>query len=129
MTHLEAEWTDEKVEGIIGRLLRLGVMLAGAVVLGGAVVYLLRHCSECPEYGVFRGEPNNFKTLGGIWQQTLAGRGRGLIQLGLLVLVATPIARVAFSLWAFARQRDWLYVGVTLLVLGVLLFSLLAGRS
>jgi uncharacterized membrane protein len=54
----------------------------------------------------------------------LLGSGRGWIQLGLLLLIATPVARVAFSVYAFARQRDFLYVGVTLIVLTVLLFGL-----
>jgi uncharacterized membrane protein len=125
MNSTDSRWTDVQVETIIGNLLRWGVMVAGAVVLAGAVVYLLRHGSECPNYQVFRGEPTDLKTVWGIWQQTLTGHGRGLIQLGLLLLVATPIARVAFSLTAFARQRDRLYVGVTLLVLAVLLYSLL----
>ena len=43
----------------------------------------------------------------------LGGRGRALIQLGLLLLIATPVARVAFSVFAFERQRDWTYVGIT----------------
>jgi uncharacterized membrane protein len=51
---------------------------------------------------------------------------RGVIQLGLLLLVATPVARVIFSVFAFARQRDFTYVVITLIVLGVLLFSLFA---
>ena len=53
--------------------------------------------------------------------------GRGLIQLGLLLLIATPIARVVFSVAGFARQRDWLYVAITLIVLTLLGYSLLAG--
>ncbi|MEN6549482.1 MAG: DUF1634 domain-containing protein [Armatimonadia bacterium] len=117
--------TDHKVESIIGNLLRIGVGVAGAVVFAGALIYLIRHGAECPNYQVFRGEPTDLTTLGGIWSQTLTGHGRGLIQLGLLVLIATPIARVAFSLIAFMRQRDRLYVGITLLVLVVLLYSLL----
>lgn len=125
MEHSKSGWTDERVEGIIGNLLRLGVLLAGSVVLSGALVYLFRHGHEMPNYQVFRGEPTELKTLAGIWQQTLSGHGRGFIQLGLLLLIATPIARVAFSLFAFVRQRDRLYVAVTLLVLGVLLYSLL----
>ena len=51
-----------------------------------------------------------------------------MIQLGLLVLIATPIARVAFSLVAFALQRDRIYVIVTLIVLAVLLYSLTGGH-
>jgi uncharacterized membrane protein len=53
------------------------------------------------------------------------GRGRGLIQLGLLFLIATPIARVAFSIVGFAIERDRMYVVFTLIVLAILLYSLL----
>jgi uncharacterized membrane protein len=54
----------------------------------------------------------------------LAGQGRGIIQLGLLFLIATPVARVVFSIFAFSVQRDRLYVVVTLTVLAILMFSL-----
>lgn len=57
----------------------------------------------------------------------LDGRGRALIQLGLLLLIATPVSRVAFSVFAFERQRDWTYVGITLAVLAVLVYSLAGG--
>ncbi|HXU49289.1 MAG TPA: DUF1634 domain-containing protein, partial [Candidatus Binatia bacterium] len=50
--------------------------------------------------------------------------GRGLIQLGLLLLIATPVARVIFSVFAFLYERDWKYVFFTLIVLGLLIFSL-----
>ncbi len=53
------------------------------------------------------------------------GRGQGLIQLGLLLLIATPIARVALSVVGFAIERDRMYVAFTLIVLAILLYSLL----
>ena len=65
----------------------------------------------------------------GVVAGALALRAQSVIQLGLLVLIATPIARVAFALLAFARQRDATYVAVSALVLAVLLFSLLGGVS
>jgi len=52
----------------------------------------------------------------------------GIIQLGLLLLIATPVARVVFSIVVFALQRDWLYVGITLAVLAVLAYGLAAAR-
>jgi uncharacterized membrane protein len=55
------------------------------------------------------------------------GQGRGLIALGLMLLIAVPVGRVVFSVYAFARRRDRLYVVVTLVVLGLLLFSLFSG--
>ncbi|MGD0510068.1 MAG: DUF1634 domain-containing protein [Terriglobales bacterium] len=118
-------WRDRRIEVILGNLLRTGVLLSAAVVLSGACVYLHRHAHEPADYRVFRGEPSEFRTIPGVIRSVINGRGRGLIQLGLLILIATPIARVAFSVVGFAIERDRLYVAFTLIVLAVLLYSLL----
>ncbi len=123
------QWTDQYVEELIGNLLRVGVTLAAAVVLFGGSVYLARHGRAAPQYHVFMGEPTDLRTMSGIVKDALAFRGRGLIQLGLLLLIATPIARVAFSVAAFAVQRDRLYLVVTLIVLAVLMYSLMGGHA
>jgi uncharacterized membrane protein len=94
----------------------------------GAAFYLVRHGGEHPDYRLFRGEPAALRDIGGIVRESLKWRGTGLIQLGLLVLLATPVARVAFSVVAFLLQRDRLYVVVTLIVLGILLYSIAGGR-
>ena len=116
--------TDERVELMLAHLLRLGVSLAAVVVLIGGVLYLVRHGSEPAEHRVFHGEPADLRSPSGIVADALALSSRGLIQLGLLLLVATPVARVAFSVFAFLRQRDVTYVVLTLTVLAVLLYSL-----
>lgn len=118
------EWTDEQVEQIMGNLLRVGVLLAAAVVLAGGILYLSRYGNLFPEYRVFHGEPAEFRSVSGVVEAALALRSRGLIQLGLLLLIATPVARVVLSVFAFALQRDYTYVVVTLIVLAVLLYSL-----
>jgi uncharacterized membrane protein len=115
---------DWQVEQIMGTLLRTGVTLAAILVLAGGIVYLARHGMEQTDLRVFRGEPADLDSLEGIVVAAWSGRGRGIIQLGLLVLIATPVARVAFSAVAFAWERDWIYVAFTLIVLGVLLYSL-----
>jgi uncharacterized membrane protein len=120
---------DRRMDEIMGIVLRTGVILAAAIVLLGGVVYLARHPGPVRDYRVFQGEPPEFKTVSGIVREAAAFRGRGLIQLGLLVLIATPIARVAFSLFAFLWQRDWTYVVVTVIVLGLLVYSLLGGHG
>jgi uncharacterized membrane protein len=113
------------IAALIGRLLRVGVLTSAAVVLVGAAVYLARNGAARPHYGVFRGEPGALRSVSGIVADAFCLNGRGIIQLGLLLLVATPIARVALSVAAFAAERDRLYVVVTLLVLSLLLYSLL----
>jgi uncharacterized membrane protein len=75
---------------------------------------------------VFHGEPADLRSLSGIVTDALSLQSRGIMQLGLL-LIATPVARVAFSVSAFAQQRDRTYVIVTLRVLAVLLYSLVGG--
>jgi uncharacterized membrane protein len=118
-------WDDHRIEVILGNLLRVGVLISAAVVLCGACIYLSRHAHEPADYRVFKGEPSDFRTISGVIQSVLNGRGRGWIQLGLLLLIATPIARVAFSIVGFALERDRLYVAFTLIVLAILLYSLL----
>lgn len=118
-------WRDRRIEVILGNLLRAGVLISAAVVLWGACIYLFRHAHEPADYRIFRGEPSEFRTIPGVIQSVINGRGRGLIQLGLLLLIATPIARVGFSVVGFAIERDRMYVAFTLIVLVILLYSLL----
>ena len=118
-------WTDRQMDVIIGNLLRSGVVLSALIVLFGAVIYLLRHGHSPTEYRVFRGEPTDLRSVRGILRDALALRGRGIIQLGLLFLIATPVARVAFSIFGFAEERDRMYVVVASIVLLVLLYSLI----
>jgi len=129
MSATTVQRTDRRMDEIMGTLLRTGVILAAVVVFVGAVVYLSRHRVPPTNYHVFQGEPAEVRTISGILHEALAFNGRGLIQLGLLILIATPIARVVFSVLAFLYQRDWMYVVVTLFVLGLLFYSLLAGHG
>jgi uncharacterized membrane protein len=117
-------WNDVRIEHTIGNLLRAGVILAAAVVLAGGVLYVARYGGQKPQYGMFRGEPSDLRNVSQIAGQAISLHSRGLIQLGLLILIATPVARVAFSVLAFAAERDWLYVVVTLIVLAILVYSL-----
>ncbi|HUK14081.1 MAG TPA: DUF1634 domain-containing protein [Thermoanaerobaculaceae bacterium] len=121
-------WTDQRIEQVVGGLLRTGVAVAAAVVLAGGVLFLVRHGAEQPHYGVFHGEPSDLRSVRGIVADVASGRARGLIQLGLLLLVATPVARVVFSVAGFALEHDRTYVWITLAVLAVLLFSLAGGH-
>jgi uncharacterized membrane protein len=122
-------WTDEQVEQILGNLLRIGVLAAAGVVAAGGVVYLARHGTEPADLHRFHSEPEELRSPWGIVAAALALRGRGVIQLGLLLLIATPVARVIFSVYAFARQRDFTYVVLTLIVLAILLYSLFLGDT
>jgi uncharacterized membrane protein len=120
-------WTDEQIEAIISNLLRAAIAVVSVIVVAGGVHYLLLHGAESPQYHIFRGEPPEYRSAAGAVAAALALRGRGMIEVGLLLLILTPVARVAFSALAFARQRDWTYVSVTATVLVILLYNLIGG--
>jgi uncharacterized membrane protein len=121
----DRSWTDKRMELFIGNLLRAGVLLSALIVLFGAVIYLVRHGHSRADYRVFRGEPSELRGVGGILRDAVALRSGGIIQLGLLLLIATPVARVAFSIFGFAQERDRLYVAVAATVLFILAYSLI----
>ena len=121
MTH---NWTDEYVELIVGSFLRTGVIIACFFVLMGGILYLIKYGGDVPEYKIFTGEPADLRSVHGIVIDAFSLRSRGIIQFGLLLLMFTPVAWVAFLLFAFAKQRDRTYVIVTTIVLAALLFSL-----
>jgi uncharacterized membrane protein len=122
-----ADFDDSRMESIMGLLLRFGVVLASTVVLAGGVFYLQDHAGQRPDYRSFVAHPVQLRHPGELW----AGIGRGsadaIVELGILLLVATPIARVVFAVMAFAMERDRLYVAISLTVLAVLLYGMLKG--
>jgi uncharacterized membrane protein len=120
---------DEHIEQIIGRLLQIGVLLAAGVVIIGGSMLLMHYGSIPANFRQFKGEDPVLKSVGSIAHGVITGDSRAIVQLGLVLLIATPVARVALTLGAFALQRDRLYVAVTTLVLTVLLYGLFWGRA
>ena len=116
---------DRRLELMIGNLLRIGVMLAAALVILGGAVYLAQHAAEPVNYHTFVPGPEKLRTLGGIVHSAAQFESEGLVQLGLLLLIATPIARVVFAAVGFQLERDRLYIAISLIVLSILIFSLL----
>lgn len=109
---------DDRMERIIGNLLRAGVTLAAAVVLAGGIWYLIAAGNTAPAYAPFRPDVRGVHAL-----RTLPAP-QAIILAGLLILIATPVARVVFSLIAFAMEKDRVYVAITTLVLAILLYSI-----
>jgi uncharacterized membrane protein len=98
-------------------------------VLIGAGLLLARHGGNLASYSEFRSEPNELRTVLGIVRAAASMNAAAIVQLGLVLLIATPIARVGFTLVAFILQRDRTYVLITTLVMILLLFGLVFGRG
>lgn len=117
--------TDKDVAAIVGRLLRLGVITASTVATLGGIMFLIVHRSEVSDFTQFRGAPEYLRSLGGIWAGLLDFDPRAIIQAGVLILIATPILRVMLSVFAFALEKDYLYVVITLVVLAIISIGML----
>lgn len=118
--------TDERLEMIVGRLLRTGVLLSAAVVLAGGIWWLTEAAHRKPDYHQFHSEPRELRHISSLVSGLAHPSPEIVIQWGLLLLIATPVARVALALAAFGLERDRGYVVITLVVLLVLLYSLAA---
>jgi len=115
---------DQKMEVAIGQLLRAGVLIAAAVVFIGGLLYLNQTRGPRHDYSTFHGVADDLRSPTGVVKHAFTGDSRALIQLGLLLLIATPVARVLFAAFAFLLEKDWLYVAVSLIVFTVLMYSL-----
>jgi len=120
-------FNDARMESIMGRLLQVGVLLAATVVLVGGVMYLFAHAGAAANYRVFAARPVALRHPAALLNGIARGDASAIIELGILLLVATPICRVIFAVIAFALERDRLYVAISLTVLAVLLFGMLRG--
>jgi uncharacterized membrane protein len=119
------QWTDKRIETWVGAMLQTGVLLAAVVVLAGGILYLTQNRGPRPNYSEFHGEPAQLLSVAGVAHGVAAGDARSIIMLGLLLLIATPVVRVAMCVIGFSFERDRLYIAVSAVVLVILLYSLL----
>ena len=118
---------DKKMEVAIGHMLRVGVVLSGIVVAIGGAIYLDKAPSATPSYSTFRAAKPTLRTVAGVLEGVRHLDPASLIQLGILMLIATPIVRVVYCVVGFSLQRDRMYMAISTLVLAILVYSLLRG--
>lgn len=123
------QFKDTDIQSIIGWILRTGVLLSMLIVAFGGVVYLYRHGHSVISYVQFKGVPEFVHTPSGIWHGILTFRGRAIIQAGIILLIATPVLRIIVSGIGFILEKDYLYTGISLLVLLIIIFSALTGHG
>src|SRR5271154_2465964 len=118
--------SDQQFEIYLGQLLRTGVVIAALIVFAGGLWFLARSSGVRANYSTFHGVPTELSHVPQIFHGAVQWQPLAVIQLGILVLIATPVARVFFSMLGFALERDWMYVAVTVIVLLLLLYSLIS---
>jgi len=122
-----------RMEVLISVLLRAGVVISLSTVAAGLLMMFIHH----PGYLTSAVDLQRLTSPGAAFPQTLpemitglAGlRGQAIMILGLLLLIATPVLRVAVSIAGFFLQRDRMFVVITSAVLALLLGSFLLGKA
>ena len=113
-----------KMETVISNMLRAGVISSAVITLIGGLIYLAGHAFSPVDYKVFHGASSEFRSVHGVIKGVLSLDSMAIIQLGVIVLIATPLARVVVTFFNFIQQRDRIYTIVTLIVLVILFYSL-----
>lgn len=124
-----SKFRDTDMQAIIGWILRAGVLVSMSVIFIGGVIYLYRHGQTHVDYSKFVGVPDFVSNPGGIIHGIITLRGRAIIQAGIVLLIATPVIRVLFSAIGFIMEKDYLYTGITILVLFIILASMISGHA
>jgi uncharacterized membrane protein len=108
----------------ISLILRTGVIASAILLLTGGILFAIQHPGTVFSFKSFAGEPERLREVGAIFSEALQFRSRSVMQLGILVLIATPVLRVIFSLIEFLIHRDWIFVLITAIVISTLFYSL-----
>jgi uncharacterized membrane protein len=116
--------TDHQLELSVAGMLKIGVTLSAVVVFIGGLIYLRHPWQTIPSYSHFHAPDHALSSLSGVFRSAVKFQARGIMQLGLILLIATPVARVVLCVVGFARQRDRLYVFISTAVLIILFCSL-----
>lgn len=123
-------YSDNDMEQLMGSLLRIGVLISAIVAFIGGVMYVAVHGGEIhPSYTIFKGVPPEYTSLSAVMHGVLTGNAASVMQMGILLLIATPIARILFSFASFIKEKDYLYVVISAIVLGIIVYSIFNGMA
>ena len=129
--HMTQEKFGEKdFQKIVGNLLRYGVWISLSVAFIGGIIYLLHHGNDIENYSVFKENDRNiFEVIAAVYKGVIQGSGESIIFFGIVLLFLTPVFRVLLSLFSFLLEKDYLYVIITTIVIGIIIMSISFGFS
>lgn len=123
------KFKDTDIQSLIGKVLRGGMIVSMSIVFLGGILFIYRHGHSIPDYKTFKGIPTFLQTPGSLINAALILKGQAIIQLGIILLIATPVLRVVFSTIGFVLEKDYLYVCISLLVLAIIFTSMISGHA
>lgn len=129
-TMTQEKFGEKDFQSIIGNLLRYGVWISLSVAFIGGIVYLMHHGSDIEDYSVFKENDRNiFEVFANVYNGVIHGSGESIIFFGVILLFLTPVFRVLLSLFSFLLEKDYLYVVITAIVIGIIILSISFGFS
>ncbi len=112
------------LDQIMSRLMLWSVLLASGIMLCGGIYFLWSHGEDPTRDHLFTGEPQDLKDPILMVKAAMEGNKLSLIQIGVFLLLLNPLLRVLLAFFGFSIQKNWLYVIVSMILLGVLSYSL-----
>lgn len=122
-------FTDIDLNRSVGNLLRLGVILSVITSLVGFIKLFTEGFKMPRKYNLLNMGDSSEKVWSSFWDTLCKGEGMAIIQLGILLLILTPLVRIVFALIGYLKEKDYIYVTVSIIVLTIMIVSFLTGYA
>ncbi|WP_336715070.1 DUF1634 domain-containing protein [Chryseobacterium mucoviscidosis] len=126
---MRKNFTDVDLNRSVGNLLRLGVILSVATSLIGFIKLFMEGFKMPKKYTSLDMGESSEKVWGHFWNSLCKGEGMAIIQLGILLLVFTPLMRIIFALIGYLKEKDYIYVVISSIVLAIMAISFFTGYA
>ena len=126
---MKKAFTDLDLNRSVGNLLRLGVILSVTTSIIGFIKLFTEGFEMPKSYKLLNTATTSEKVWGQFWHSLLNLEGLAIIQLGILMLIFTPLMRIVFALIGYFKEKDYTYVIISFIVLTIMVISFLTGYA
>ncbi|AYN01690.1 DUF1634 domain-containing protein [Chryseobacterium sp. 3008163] len=126
---MRKHFTDVDLNRSVGNLLRLGVILSVITSLIGFVKLFMEGFKMPRKYKLLDMGTSSEKVWSHFWETLCKGEGMAIIQLGILMLIFTPLMRIIFALIGYLKEKDYTYVIISSIVLIIMVISFITGYA
>lgn len=126
---MRKNFTDRDLNRSVGNLLRLGVILSVATSLVGFIKLFTEGFKMPKKYKMLDMGGSSEKVWSHFWDTLCKGEGMAIIQLGILLLIFTPLMRIIFALIGYLKEKDYTYVIISSIVLAIMAISFFTGYA
>ncbi|KQT33114.1 hypothetical protein ASG22_18000 [Chryseobacterium sp. Leaf405] len=126
---MRKDFTDADLNRSVGNLLRLGVILSVITSLVGFIKLFTEGFKMPKKYKLLDMGTSSEKVWGHFWDTLCKGEGMAIIQLGILLLIFTPLMRIIFALIGYLKEKDYVYVVISSIVLAIMAVSFFTGYA